>query len=110
MTTSRWRRIAGVLSALNVAGAGFALASGEFLHAMAHASLAFLFGFVAWRRPQVLQGGELADVQQQLDDHAAALEDAQRQLVEMQERMDFAERMLAQARERNALTDRDKRA
>ena len=108
MSGARWRRIAGVLSALNVTGAAFALASGEFLHAMAHASLAFLFGFVAWRRPQALQSGELADVQQQLDDHAAALEDAQRQLTELQERMDFAERVLAQARERAALTDRDK--
>ena len=53
---------------------------------------------------------ELADVKEQLDQHAAALEDAQNtlehqsaQLAELQERLDFTERLLAQNRDRSAL-------
>jgi uncharacterized protein YycO len=53
---------------------------------------------------------ELAQIKQQLEQDAAALEDAQTtlanqstQLLELQERLDFAERLLAQARDRSAL-------
>jgi predicted nucleic acid-binding Zn-ribbon protein len=53
---------------------------------------------------------ELAQLREQLEQHAAALEDAQNsvasqstQLAELQERVDFAERLLAQGRDRAAL-------
>jgi chromosome segregation ATPase len=49
-------------------------------------------------------------VQQQLEEHAAALQEMQDaltrqsgQIAELQERVDFAERMLAQARDRQKL-------
>ncbi len=90
MKPTSWRRLAIALSVFNVAGAGFAIASGEGWHAGIHVSLAL--------------------VQQQLDEQATALEDAQTllanqgsQLAELQERVDFAERMLAQLRDRQKL-------
>ena len=53
---------------------------------------------------------ELAQVKEQLQQHAAALEDAENslalqsnQLAELQERLDFTERLLAQGRDRTAL-------
>ena len=53
---------------------------------------------------------ELSALNDQLKDHAAALEDVQSslanqssQLVELHERVDFAERLLAQERDRTAL-------
>jgi uncharacterized protein YycO len=59
---------------------------------------------------------ELAQINQRLEQHAAALDDAQTtltnqstQLVELQERLDFAERLLAQARDRSALGAGEKR-
>ena len=58
---------------------------------------------------------ELAQLREQLEQHAAALEDAQNsvasqstQLAELQERVDFAERLLAQGRDRAALRPGDK--
>ena len=57
----------------------------------------------------------LAQIKEQLEHHAVALEDAQTslanqstQLAELQERLDFAERLLAQARDRSALGPGDK--
>jgi len=109
MTQTLGRRIAIALSVVNIAGAGFAIASSEPWHAGAHISLALVFAFAATR----LKAGasnDVAGLQQQLDDQAAALEDAQAklalqstQLAELQERVDFAERMLAQARDRTKL-------
>lgn len=105
-----WRRIAIVLAVINVAGAVFALASGEGWHAGIHVSLAIVFGLAAQRLKEGSRGGAAGSVQQQLDDQAAALEDAKRtlanqanQLNELQERVDFAERMLAQVRDRQKL-------
>ena len=53
---------------------------------------------------------ELAQLREQLEQHAAGLEDAHTslanqstQLAELQERVDFAERLLAQGRDRTAL-------
>ena len=53
---------------------------------------------------------EMAQLNEQLEQHAAALEDAETglasqltQLAEIQERLDFAERLLAQGRDRTAL-------
>jgi len=53
---------------------------------------------------------DLSQLNDQLKDHAAALEDVQNslasqssQMAELQERLDFAERMLAQSRDRAVL-------
>jgi predicted nucleic acid-binding Zn-ribbon protein len=53
---------------------------------------------------------DLSQLNEQLKDHAAALEDVQHslasqssQMAELQERLDFAERVLAQGRDRTAL-------
>jgi len=46
---------------------------------------------------------ELAQLSDQLEQHAAALDNAQAQLAELQERLDFTERLLAQGRDRTAL-------
>lgn len=58
---------------------------------------------------------EMAQLREQMDQHAAALEDAEAsltsqltQLAEFQERLDFAERLLAQGRDRTALGPGDK--
>ena len=70
-------------------------------------------GAVAGRGPS---RSDLAQIRQQLEQHAAALEDAQTtltnqstQVAELQERLDFAERLLAQGRDRSALGAGDKR-
>ncbi len=88
-----WYPIAVVLSVINVAGAGLALAQAEPSHAAIHAGLALAFGSWAQllrRRP----GGS------ELDPRLAALEDEEsklrQQLSETQERLDFVERLLAQ--------------
>jgi uncharacterized protein involved in exopolysaccharide biosynthesis len=59
---------------------------------------------------------ELAQLKDQLEEHAAALDGAESslanqaaQLAELQERLDFAERLLAQGRDRTALGPGDKR-
>lgn len=110
MTGSIWRRIAIVLTLVNVAGAVFALASGEGWHAGIHVSLAIVFGFAAQRLKEGARESGVDRMQQQLDDQAVALEEAQRalqnqanQLNELQERVDFTERMLAQVRDREKL-------
>ena len=110
MKQTLWRRIAIALSVFNVAGAGFAIASGEGWHAGIHVSLALAFAFAAQRiggGQRGRLGGSIEEMQQQLDEQASALEEAQAtlasqatQLAELQERVDFAERMLAQTRER----------
>lgn len=58
---------------------------------------------------------DLAQLREQLEQHAAALEDAQNslanqstQISELQERLDFAERVLAQGRDRAALRPGEK--
>lgn len=109
-----WRRIAIVLSVFNVAGAGFAIASGEGWHAGIHVSLALAFAFAAQRiggQGRLFGASAIEQVQEQLDEQAAGLEDAQTrlanqaaQLAELQERVDFAERMLAQTRDRLKLS------
>jgi chromosome segregation ATPase len=59
---------------------------------------------------------DLAQLREQLDQHAAALDDAENslsnqstQLAELQERLDFTERLLAQGRDRTALGPGEKR-
>ena len=110
MTITTWRRLALAASVFNVAGAGFAIASGEGWHAGAHISLALGFGFAAQRLGQIDRKTAPDRLQSQLDEQAAALEEAQatlalqaKQLADLEERLDFAERMLAQARDKQKL-------
>lgn len=107
--SSLWRGLAIGLSVANVAFAVVAFGSGEGWHAAIHISLAVAFGLAAQRLKE-RAGSELGRLQQQLEDHAAALDEAKQtlanqatQLNELQERVDFAERMLAQARDRQKL-------
>ncbi len=107
------RRLAVVLTVFNVAGAIYALASGESWHAGVHVSLAVVFGLAAQRLRESAEG-ERTSFQQQIDEQAGALDEAQAkldsqaaQLAELQERLDYAERMLTQVRDR-ALPGRDK--
>ena len=89
-----WRPIALVLSAINLAGAGYAVASEEPLHAAVHVVLALAFGFWAQRLQQRPGGRELeAGGLEALEAEVTRL---RQEVGEMQERMDFAERLLAQ--------------
>lgn len=88
-----WHPIAVVLSALNLAGAGFAVGVAEPWHAAAHAALAVAFGLWAQRLRQAPPRNELQDGFEVLE---AEVGDLRRELSEAQERLDFAERLLAQ--------------
>ena len=89
-----WRLIALVLSAINLAGAGYAVASAEPVHAAVHIALALAFGFWAQRLQQRRGGRELqAGGLEALEAEVTRL---RQEVGEMQERMDFAERLLAQ--------------
>jgi hypothetical protein len=92
-----WYPIAVVLSAINLAGAGFAVASAEPLHATIHIAFALAFGFWARRLAQRPGGGiELQDRLEALEGEVSTL---RRELNETQERLDFTERLLAQGAE-----------
>jgi septal ring factor EnvC (AmiA/AmiB activator) len=79
--------------------------------AMAGTTLVLVAGAIAGAiRGRGASRSQLSQLNDQLKDHAAALEDVQNslasqsaQLAELQERLDFAERLLAQSRERTAL-------
>jgi hypothetical protein len=88
-----WRRIAIVLIAINVAGAGFAAGTAEPWHAAIHATLAVAFGLWAQRLGRRPGGGEIQTDLEALEIEVTKL---RQELNEMQERMDFAERLLAQ--------------
>jgi hypothetical protein len=105
-----WLPIAAALSGINLVSAGFAAAAAEPWHATAHAAFALAFGLWAQHLGRGRGGSDLAGIQQQLEQHATALEDAQAtlanqatELAELQERVDFTERLLAQARDRPPL-------
>lgn len=115
MTTKRavWHAIAVGLCAINLAGLGFAVGAAEPWHAAVHGGLAMACWLWARRLRHGPGGSEMAQLQQLVEQQAAALEDARNalddqsgQLAELQERVDFAERMLIQARERQALDAR----
>jgi hypothetical protein len=91
-----WRPIAIVLSVINVAGAGFAVAAAEPWHAAAHAGLALAFGLWAQRLRLDPGGGEL---QAGLEALELEVSKVQQELLETQERLDFVERVLAQGQE-----------
>jgi hypothetical protein len=83
------------LTALAIAGTTLVLVAGAIAGAM---------------RGRGSSRSDVAHLNDQLKDHAAAVEDMQNslanqsnQLAELQERLDFAERLLAQGRDRTAL-------
>jgi hypothetical protein len=92
-----WYPIAVVLSAINLAGAGFAAGQAQPWHATIHAALAVAFGLWAQRLRQDRGGdGVESEVQGRLEGIEAEVSDLRRELSEAQERLDFAERLLAQ--------------
>lgn len=100
-----WRPIALALSAINLIGAGFAIAGAEPLHASVHVAVALAFGFWAQRLGQRqndrAQGADLGQLEAELSDLRGELGDAQ-------ERMDFIERVMTREPERiRAEPDRD---
>lgn len=96
---SKWYPVAGLLAAVNLLGLGYAVATGEPMHAIAHAVLVVAFGAWAHR----LGGGRSSSGRIEQQDRIDALEDQmsnmQGELTDAQDRLDFAERMLAQERE-----------
>lgn len=102
-----WPYVAWALSALNVAGAGFAVAAAEPTHAAAHVLFAFGFGWWAHRLRQRRLEDEfesglretLKDPLERLTMLESDVSRLQQELSEVQERMDFAERILARDRE-----------
>jgi hypothetical protein len=109
-------RIAVVLAGANLIGIGFAVATDGMAHATVHIVLAAGFGFWALRLRRIAGGGgEMARMQEAMEQQANALEDAQftlsnqsRELAELQERVDFAERMLIKARKRLPIEHKEK--
>jgi Tfp pilus assembly protein PilO len=106
-TSITWQRVAVVASALNLAGAGFAIAGGESWHAAAHVVLAVGFGLWAQRIGQRRHEDEIrTEVQDTLQSPLERLQSLeaevgrmQQELYEVQERLDFTERVLTQGKE-----------
>ena len=90
-----WYPIAVALGALNLLGAGFAVASAEPWHAGVHVALALAFGSWAHRLRQGPGGGELQDRLEALEALEFDVSRLRQELSETQERLDFAERLLA---------------
>ena len=88
-----WYPIAVLLSAINLAGAGFAARSAEPWHATIHTALALAFGLWAQRLGRDRGGSEVRPGLEALEVEVSKL---RQELSEIQERMDFAERLLAQ--------------
>jgi hypothetical protein len=98
--SAMWYPIAGVLSAINLVAAGFAIGQAEPVHAGVHVALALAFALWAHRLRQ-RSGGE-SELQARLEALEAELGELgglRQELGEMQERLDFAERLLAQGSE-----------
>jgi hypothetical protein len=106
-----WPYVAFALTALNVAGAGYAVAAAEPMHAAAHVAFAFGFGWWAQRLRRRGQDDEwkteMRDTLQNPLERLATLEAdvtrLQNELSEVQERMDFTERILARERDSRPL-------
>jgi hypothetical protein len=98
--SAMWYPIAGVLSAINLVAAGFAIGQAEPVHAAVHVALALAFGLWAHRLRQGVGGGsELQARLEALEAEMGELGGMRQELGEMQERLDFAERLLAQGSE-----------
>jgi hypothetical protein len=91
-----WQPVAIVLSAINLAAAGFAAAAAEPLHAGAHVALALAFGLWARRLGLRRSGEELTELGPRLETLEFEVGNLRQELSETQERLDFAERLLAQ--------------
>ena len=91
-----WYPVALGLTALNLAGLGFAVAAGESWHAATHGVLALVFGL--WAR-RLQHGPGTSELQAGLEALELEVSRIREELTETQERLDFAERMLAQAQE-----------
>ena len=91
-----WYPTAVVLSAINLVGAGFAVAQAEPWHAATHVALALAFGSWAQRLRRRPGGSE---PQARLDALEAEVSKLRQEVSDMQERLDFTERLLAQERE-----------
>lgn len=92
-----WHPIAVGLSVVNIAGAGFAMASSEPMHASIHVVLALVCG---WWAGRLRQGPMALPQSDRLESLEGDLTRMRQELVETQERLDFAERMLAQGKNR----------
>ena len=91
-----WRPIALTVTALNLAGAGFAIAGAEPVHASVHVALALAFGYWAHR----LRGrGARGEESPRLEQLEADFAELRGELGEAQERIDFIERVLAREAE-----------
>jgi hypothetical protein len=97
--SATWYPIAGVLSAINLVAAGFAIGQAEPGHVAIHVALALAFGLWAQRLRQRSGGTELQDRLEAVEAELGELGGLRQELGEMQERLDFAERLLAQAPE-----------
>ncbi len=98
-----WYPIAVVLSAINLAGVGWAAGQAEASHAAIHAALALAFGLWAQRLRRSPGGSDLQARLEGLEAEVSRLEALEaevsklrQELSEAQERLDFAERLLAQ--------------
>jgi hypothetical protein len=91
-----WYPIAVVVSAINVAGFGFAVRSAEPWHATIHAGLALAFGFWASRSRR---GSDASTHEARLEGLEAEVSRLREQLSEAHERLDFAERLLVRGPE-----------
>jgi hypothetical protein len=91
-----WHPLAIILSVVNFAGAGYAIALAEPGHAAIHVGLGLAFGY--WAR-RLRAGPAGSDRQTRFEQLEAEMDGLRQELGETQERLDFAERMLAQTRE-----------
>jgi len=91
-----WRPVSAVATAINLAGAGYAIALAEPIHAAVHVVLALAFGVWNYRMPASLPPGEDQDRFEELD---AEMNSLRRELNETQERLDFAERLMVREAE-----------
>jgi hypothetical protein len=102
-----WQYVAATLSVLNVAGAGYAVAAAEPMHAAAHVVFAFGFGWWAYWLRQRRQEDDLEtefretlrDPLERLSMLEGEVSRLQQELSDVQERLDFTERILARDRE-----------
>lgn len=97
-----WRPIAVGLSVINLAAAGFAIASAEPWHVGVHMALAAACAIWAQRLGLAppLASGELKPRLEALE---LEVSDLRRELGEAQERLDFTERVLARGQESRRL-------
>jgi hypothetical protein len=90
-----WRRIAIVLSVVNLGGLIMALGAGEIAHAGAHALVGGLLVVWIGRLRERSRGAERIAGDERLEGLEDEVDQLRRELGEAQERLDFTERMMA---------------